>query len=152
MRTVFNLLFVFIFSFYTTSCAGKPPLQGYIKSTTGINRIVLFPLSSDNSEVDLISNNEYFYNSFYNKLNNKTLVDNKIVLENFGKVASETPDNLYNEIARKVGKNLEADAFIYGFLKFYKEREGSDLGVKSPAVVNFVVYLVDVETNLTLWT
>lgn len=152
MKVFLRLLFVTTVSFLLLSCAQKSYLQKYVKSTADINRIALFPLNSDSTQVDLISNNEYFYNLLYQRLNNKTLIDNELVLESFDKVLSESPDNLYNELTRIASQNVEADAFIYGFLKFYKEREGSDFGVKSPAVVNFVVYLVEVETNLTLWS
>ncbi len=152
MRVALKFLVLITAFFAAASCAGKSPLQNYVKSTAEINRIALFPLNSDNTEVDLISNNEYFYDSLYSKLRAKTLVDNVLVQESFDEVASESPDSLYNEITRKASKRIEADAFVYGFVKFYKEREGSDFGVKSPAVVNFVVYLVEVDTNLTLWS
>lgn len=152
MKPVLGLCFVGLLVFFASSCADRSVLQSYTKNTDHIERIAVFPLRSDSNEVDLISNNEYFYNSLNSKLFGRSLVDSQLAIGNFEKVVSENPDNLYNELAIKASQSIDADAFIYGFLKYYKEREGSDFGVESPAVVNFVVYLVEVETNFTLWS
>lgn len=152
MRDNLSLFLLFIFTFFILSCAERSYLANYTRSGINLKRIAVIPFESTKTDVDLFANSEYFNDFLQSKLSENIVVDSQPAIESYKKIKSINPDNSYNETAVKVAQAVDADAFIYGFLRFYKEREGSDLGVRSPAVVNFVVYLVELDTNLTLWT
>lgn len=54
--------------------------------------------------------------------------------------------------ALKLGRQLSADAVIYGTVTRYQERVGSDYAAKSPAAVAFALHLIDVHNQVVLWT
>ena len=54
--------------------------------------------------------------------------------------------------AMKLGRELSADAVIYGTVTRYQERVGTDYAAKTPAAVAFALHLVDVHNGVVLWT
>jgi TolB-like protein len=54
--------------------------------------------------------------------------------------------------AMKLGRQLSADAVVYGTVTRYEERVGSDYAAKSPAAVAFALHLIDVHNGVVLWT
>jgi TolB-like protein len=54
--------------------------------------------------------------------------------------------------AMKLGREVSADAVIYGTVTRYQERVGSDYAAKSPAAVAFALHLVDMHNGVVLWT
>ena len=56
------------------------------------------------------------------------------------------------ENALKLGRQVSADAVIYGTVTRYRERVGSDYAAKSPAAVAFALHLIDVHNRVVLWT
>jgi TolB-like protein len=54
--------------------------------------------------------------------------------------------------AMKLGRQLSADAVVYGTVTRYEERVGSDYAAKSPAAVAFALHLVDIHNGVVLWT
>ena len=54
--------------------------------------------------------------------------------------------------AMKLGRQLSADAVVYGTVTRYQERVGSDYAAKSPAAVAFALHLIDVHNGVVLWT
>jgi hypothetical protein len=53
---------------------------------------------------------------------------------------------------RKIGELVYADAVLTGRVLRYRERVGSELGIKSPASVAFVLDLVDVRRGDVVWS
>ncbi len=49
------------------------------------------------------------------------------------------------------GKELGADAVLYGIIYRYREREGKDYSVERPASVAFALYLIRVKDGKVLW-
>lgn len=54
--------------------------------------------------------------------------------------------------ALKVGREVSADAVMYGTVTRYQERVGTDYAAKSPAAVAFALHLIDVHNGVVLWT
>jgi hypothetical protein len=59
-----------------------------------------------------------------------------------------------NDMARlrKIGELVYADAVLTGRVLRYRERVGSELGVKSPASVAFTLDLIDVQRGDVIWS
>ena len=59
-----------------------------------------------------------------------------------------------NDMARlrKIGELVYADAVLTGRMLRYRERVGSEMGVKSPASVAFTLDLIDVQRGDVIWT
>jgi TolB-like protein len=59
-----------------------------------------------------------------------------------------------NDMARfrKIGELVYADAVLTGRVLRYRERVGSEIGVKSPASVAFTVDLIDVRRGDVVWS
>ncbi len=55
------------------------------------------------------------------------------------------------KILKSFGKDLDADAILYGKLYRFRERVGSEYGAKSPASVAFSLILVRVSDGRVLW-
>lgn len=55
------------------------------------------------------------------------------------------------EILREVGRELEADGVVTGYVYRYREREGYPYSVKKPASVAFGIYLVRVSDGVLIW-
>lgn len=69
----------------------------------------------------------------------------------YEKQKSEKELSYYRDIAVSAGKKLNVDAVMTGVISEYTEREGSDLGVESPATVAFSIQVLDTENGKTLW-
>jgi TolB-like protein len=54
--------------------------------------------------------------------------------------------------ALKLGRDLSADAVVYGTVTRYRERVGTDYAAKSPAAVAFAIHVIDVHNGVVLWT
>ena len=54
-------------------------------------------------------------------------------------------------ILRKVGKELEADGVIMGYVYRYRERKGYPYSVEKPASVAFGIYLIRVSDGALVW-
>jgi len=52
----------------------------------------------------------------------------------------------------EIGKEVHADAILFGFIYCYKERSGNAYASSSPAAVGFCLHLVEPTTNKVLWT
>ena len=55
------------------------------------------------------------------------------------------------EALTEVGKEIGADGILAGYLFYYKERDGFDYSVESPASVAFCVHLIRVSDGVSLW-
>lgn len=55
------------------------------------------------------------------------------------------------EIACRIARELQADAALIGYLYRWKDREGSDYAIKSPASVFFDLRLVNADSGSILW-
>lgn len=69
----------------------------------------------------------------------------------FLSVKAENPKSYYREQAVAAGKSLGVDAVMIGVISEYTEREGSAIGVESPAAVNFSVEVLDTRDGHTIW-
>ena len=69
----------------------------------------------------------------------------------FLRVKAEKPKSFYREQAVAAGKSLGVDAVMIGVISEYTEREGSAIGVESPATVSFSVEVLDTRDGHTLW-
>jgi hypothetical protein len=69
----------------------------------------------------------------------------------FAKIKAETPNSYYREQAVAAGKSLGVDAVMIGVISEYNERQGSSIGVESPAGVKFSVEVLDTKSARLLW-
>ena len=69
----------------------------------------------------------------------------------YKKIQSEKKFSYYRDIAVSAGKELNVDAVMIGEISEYTERQGSDLGIESPASVAFSIQVLDTEDGKTLW-
>jgi TolB-like protein len=71
-----------------------------------------------------------------------------------GVMQQMAPTTLANmqDNALKLGRQVSADAVVYGTVTRYQERVGSDYAAKSPAAVAFALHLVDIHNGVVLWT
>ena len=69
-------------------------------------------------------------------------------------VATEVNSSIkdYQINALESAKSLGADLILVGYIYDFKQRVGSELGVTSPAQVDFETALVEVGTNQTVWS
>jgi hypothetical protein len=56
------------------------------------------------------------------------------------------------QLARRLGRTVDANLMILGTVWRYRERVGSAAGVSVPASVAFDLYLIDVASGTMLWT
>jgi len=56
-----------------------------------------------------------------------------------------------SEELRKVGKELEADGVVIGYVSCFRERKGYALSAEQPASVTFGVYLIRVRDGALIW-
>jgi len=54
--------------------------------------------------------------------------------------------------ARWLGKEVKADAVLYGMVSRYSERVGAEYGAKEPAALSITLHLVSVKSGAVLWT
>ncbi|MEW6145268.1 MAG: hypothetical protein AB1598_09645 [Thermodesulfobacteriota bacterium] len=64
---------------------------------------------------------------------------------------ADNPKLSYREQAVAAGKSLGVDAVMTGAISEYTEREGSAIGVESPAAVTFSVEVLDTRDGRVLW-
>ncbi len=69
----------------------------------------------------------------------------------FLRIKAETPKSYYREQAVAAGKSLGVDAVVIGVISEYTEREGSAIGVESPAAVTFSVEVLDTADGHKIW-
>jgi hypothetical protein len=69
----------------------------------------------------------------------------------FLRIKAEKPKSTYREQAVAAGKSLGVDAVMTGVISEYTEREGSAIGVESPAAVTFSVEVLDTQDGRVLW-
>jgi hypothetical protein len=67
------------------------------------------------------------------------------------RVKEDNPMLLDKSAVLEAGKNLGADAVLFGYISEYKEREGGELGVSSAASVAFSVQLLNTVDGQILW-
>jgi len=54
--------------------------------------------------------------------------------------------------AKKLGETVYADVVLFGTIQRFREREGAEFGVKSPASVAFTLHLLDVKKGDIVWS
>jgi len=127
------------------------------KSSFRIKKVALIPFSSRLEGVGEVvtQKEEFLTNALYSELTAKlkgiAVVSLESSNEEFLRVKEGNPDLLGRDVALKVGKNLSADAVLIGNISEYKEREGGELGVTSPASVAFGVQLLNASNGEILW-
>lgn len=118
-----------------------------------VKAIALIPFSS---EEEIASEKEGFMTSaLHNELLSKIKKVGTISLDNtiseFENVKKKNPGLTYKEAALKVGKSLGADAVLIGNIFVYREREGTELSIVSPASVAFGVQLLNTVNGEVIW-
>lgn len=68
-----------------------------------------------------------------------------------GSLLSSHPTAGEAEILMMVGKGMEVDAVLAGYLYRWVERDGTDYGVNRPASVAFDLYLIQTSSGVILW-
>jgi hypothetical protein len=159
-----SLFSIIAICFFTVSCT--VPIQKteqVSKKPTQIKKIALIPFSykprysvEESASYLVVPDKEKFLtNALYNGLATKVKgvdidsLDGSI--SEFAKTKKENPGLTYKEIALKVGKNLGADAVLIGDIFVYREREGTELSIVSPASVAFDVQLLSIAIGETIW-
>lgn len=69
-------------------------------------------------------------------------------------ISKEVHDHLktsHLKMAVQIGKELNADAVLAGFVFRYQDREGSAYSVRRPASVGFEVHLISVKEDKSIW-
>ena len=69
----------------------------------------------------------------------------------YRRVSSDSFKVSQKEILMKIGKELDADAVIAGYLFCFRERKGYNYSVEKPASVCFGIYLYRVSDGSLLW-
>lgn len=72
--------------------------------------------------------------------------------EMYGETLKQSPSTDYKTVAINSAELLGANAVLIGSIYNYKERVGSDIGVTSPAQVDFEAILLDSNTEEILWS
>jgi hypothetical protein len=91
------------------------------------------------------------YNELIARLKTVSVFSLELSTEEFIKVKKENPGLIYRDIALRVGKNMGADALLIGNIVEYRERQGGELGVESPASVAFDVELLNTANGERIW-
>ncbi len=166
LLSLFLLLFV-IFGNYAFFTAGKAYGQGDGKEETKtfekekIKSLALIPFSSKSrlSETmpkEAVAEKErYMTVSLYDALTADAYRIKITPLQQsdkeFAKIKAETPTSYYRDQAVAAGKSLGVDAVMTGVISEYNERQGSAVGVESPAGVTFSVEVLDTKSGKLLW-
>ncbi|MFI5324412.1 MAG: hypothetical protein ACHQ6U_13005 [Thermodesulfobacteriota bacterium] len=162
----FLLLFV-IFGNYVFYTGGKAYGQGDKKEGTKtfekekIKSLALIPFSSKAAlsetmpKAAVAEKERYMTVSMYdaltadvNRINITPLQQSE---KEFAKIKAETPNSYYREQAVAAGKSLGVDAVMIGVISEYNERQGSEIGVESPAGITFSVEVLDTKNARLLW-
>ncbi len=161
------ILFVFIVS----SCAvplwgnkedvNTPNENFATKAKVEINNLVVIPFSSksDNLEGELrpaiLTKEKILTMAFYNDLVPKVNGVDFILLDSAAKeyenIVNTKPELPYNQVALKIAEKFNTDAVITGNISRFIKREGSELGVESPASVSFTVEVLDTKSGVVIW-
>lgn len=131
------------------SCSGKPVT---VTDTFKPGKIAVLPVISRKSDMDLYRINEYFYAAVKRELPGKSVMDKDTVYGEYEKLGSAGDISAYRENSLKTAQSVNADSYLTGYLSYFRERKGSELGVEEPASVIFTMQLVDVKSNSTVWT
>lgn len=67
------------------------------------------------------------------------------------KLPPSTAGNLEDN-ALALGRQVSADAVIYGTVERYRERVGVDYAAASPAAVTFTLHMIDMKSQQVVWT
>lgn len=166
LLSLFLLLFV-IFGNYAFFTAGKAYGQGDGKEETKtfekekIKSLALIPFSSKSrlsetmSKEAVAEKERYMTVSLYDALTADIYRIKITPLQQsdkeFARIKAETPNSYYREQAVNAGKSLGVDAVMIGVISEYNERQGSAIGVESPAGVKFSVEVLDTKSGKLLW-
>jgi hypothetical protein len=91
------------------------------------------------------------YEAMVSKIKKANTVYFETSTEELKKVVKENPAIMYKDAALEVGRNMDTDAVILGNVFEYREREGGELGVSSPASVAFGAQLLDTRSGQIIW-
>ena len=69
----------------------------------------------------------------------------------YNRISSQDLKDTPAEELSKVGKELEADGVVIGYVSCFRERKGYALSAERPASVTFGVYLVRVSDGAMVW-
>ncbi|NIP29989.1 MAG: hypothetical protein GTO02_07200 [Candidatus Dadabacteria bacterium] len=157
MNLISKYTLIILIVLFSGSCGQKQTDQILNVDSEDIGRIAVFAFQKSNSienidNVDLFEFTEYFYFSLKQKLDNKLLVEYSKISREFDLLRNKKPDYSYNQLLNEISKSNNAEFYISGFIKEYKERVGSDLGVSSPASVDIEIELVNVKTGQIIWS
>lgn len=166
LLSLFVLLFV-IFGNYTFLTGGEAYGQGDGKEETKtfekekIKSLALIPFSSKATLSETMSKEavakkeRYMTVSLYDALTADIYRIKITPLQQsdkeFARIKAETPNSYYREQAVNAGKSLGVDAVMIGVISEYNERQGSAIGVESPAGVKFSVEALDTKSAKLLW-
>jgi PBP1b-binding outer membrane lipoprotein LpoB len=133
---------------------GKVPERVPEKSVKmNIKAIALIPFSS---EEGIPPEKEGFltsalHNELLSKIKKVAIISLDNSISEFEDVRKKNPNLTYEEAAIKAGKNLGADAVLIGNIFVYREREGAELSIVSPASVAFGVQLMNTADGEVVW-
>jgi TolB-like protein len=125
----------------------------YIK----IEKIAVMPFSSKLTGVGetMTTKEQFLTDSMYGELTAKVkgieFISPQSSGEELTKVGEDNSILLDKSAVIEAGKNLGADAVLFGYISEYKEREGGELGVSSAASVAFSVQLLNTKDGQILW-
>ena len=80
-----------------------------------------------------------------------TLIPMDRVSAVYNRISSQDLKDTPAEELSKVGKELEADGVVIGYVSCFRERKGYALSAERPASVTFGVYLVRVSDGAMVW-
>jgi len=69
----------------------------------------------------------------------------------FRRISAVSFKSAPGEVLRKVGRELEADYLIAGYLFCFRERKGYSYSVEKPAMVSFGIYLMRAGDGTIVW-
>lgn len=69
----------------------------------------------------------------------------------FERISAESLKTPLPEILKKVGKELEAEGIIIGYVYRFRERTGYAYSAEKPASVAFDIHLIRVSDGVTIW-
>ena len=131
------------------------PAEG--KPSIKVEKIAVMPFSSKLKGVGeaMTAKEQFITDSMYGELTAKVkgveFISPQSSSEELTKVREDNPIFLDKSAVIEAGKNLGADAVLFGYISEYKEREGGELGVSSAASVAFSVQLLNTKDGQILW-
>ena len=127
------------------------------KSSIRVEKIAVMPFSSKLKGVGeaMTAKEQFLTDSMYSELMAKVKGIEFISPQSSGaelsKINDDDPMLMDKNALMEAGKNLGADAVLFGYISEYKEREGGELGVSSAASVAFSVQLLNTKDGQILW-